>query len=115
MNRFLGDTESYGRLHNWIHFLCFRQLPYFPKLLLPHNIDLMHNEKNMGEAVWNTCFDISEKTKDNVKARLDLAIICNHPSLHLVEKNNGKWDRPRAPFCIKKKMTRQPSFNGSKI
>lgn len=101
MNKFVGDTESYGRLHNWTHFLCFRQLPYFPKLLLPHNIDVMHNEKNMGEAVWNTCFD-TDKTKDNVKARLDLAMICNRPSLHLVQKSNGKWDRPRAPFCIAK-------------
>jgi len=101
LNTFLDDTETYGRLHNWTHLLCFRQLPYFPKLLLPHNIDVMHNEKNMGEAVWNTCFD-TDKTNDNVKARLDLALICNRPSLHLVEKNNGKWDRPRAPFCVEK-------------
>ena len=58
-------------------------------------------KKNMGEAIWNTCFD-TDKTKDNVKARLNLALICNRPSLHLVEKNNGKWDRPRAPFCVEK-------------
>jgi hypothetical protein len=37
-----------------------------------------------------------------VKAWLDLALICNRPSFHLVQKNNGKWDRPRAPFCIHK-------------
>jgi len=62
----------------------------------------MHNEKNMGEAIWNTCFDIPEKTKDNAKARKDLAKICNRPSQHLKQKSNGKWDRPRAPFCIDK-------------
>jgi hypothetical protein len=62
----------------------------------------MHNEKNVSEAIWNTCFDIASKTKDNPKARLDLAMICNRPSLNLVQKNNGKWDRPRAPFCIDK-------------
>jgi hypothetical protein len=32
----------------------------------------MHNEKNVAEAIWKTCFDISDKTKDNVKARQDL-------------------------------------------
>ena len=43
----------------------------------------MHNEKNVAEAIWNTCFDISDKTKDNVKARQDLELLCNCPSLHL--------------------------------
>jgi len=50
---------------------------------------VMHNEKNVSEAIWNTCFDIGSKTKDNVKARVDLAMICNRPSFHLVQKNNG--------------------------
>jgi hypothetical protein len=70
VNKFAGDTQTYGRLHNWTHVLCFRKLTYFRKLLPPHNIDVMYNEKNMGEAIWNTYFDIAEKSKDNVKARL---------------------------------------------
>jgi len=61
----------------------------------------MHNEKNVAEAIWNTCFDISDKTKDNVKARQDLELLCNRPSLHLYQRN-GKWQRPRAPYCIDK-------------
>ena len=64
----------------------------------------MHNEKNMGEAIWNTCFDIAEKSKDNVKPRLDLAIICNRPSMHLMQKSNGQWDRPRGPFNVHKNV-----------
>ena len=60
-------------------------------------------KKNLGEAVWNTCFGIPNKTKDNVKARLDQAEICSRPSLKLVRKSNGKWDKPRAPFCIEDK------------
>lgn len=58
VNQFACDTQTYGKLHNWTHALCFRKLSYFPKLLLPQNIGVMHNEKNMGEAIWNTCFDI---------------------------------------------------------
>jgi len=50
---------------------------------------VINNEKNMAEATWNTCFDVSEKTKDNVKARQDLEILCNRPSLHLYSQNGS--------------------------
>ncbi|XP_037451250.1 uncharacterized protein LOC119321825 isoform X3 [Triticum dicoccoides] len=90
----VNDTFNYNKLHNWTHISCFWQLPYFKKLKLRHNIDVMHNERNVAEAIFNTCFDIPDKTKDNVKARKDLAEICNRPSMHLKLKDNGKWDKP---------------------
>jgi len=102
MNLQVGDRLTFNKEHNWTHINGLWRLCYFKKLLLPHNIDVMHNEKNMGEVVWNTCFDIVDKTKDNVKARQDLALICNRPKMHLELKPNGKWHRPRAPFCIDK-------------
>ena len=34
---------------------------------------------------------------------LDQAEICSRPSLKSVRKSNGKWDKPRAPFCIEDK------------
>jgi hypothetical protein len=49
------------------------RLPYFDDLLLPHNIDVMHTEKNIAEALWATLMDIPNKTKDNPKARVDMA------------------------------------------
>jgi hypothetical protein len=55
----------------------------------------------VAEAIWNTCFDIKDKTKDIVKARQDIKLLCDRPSLHLY-KRNGKWQRPRAPYCIDK-------------
>lgn len=100
MNTLVANTKNFGKLHNWTHISCFWQISYFHKLKLPHNIDVMHDEKNVAEAIWNTCFDILNKTKDNVKARQDLAEICNRPSLHLELKNNRKWHKPRAPFCL---------------
>uniref|UniRef100_A0A8R7Q847 DUF4218 domain-containing protein n=1 Tax=Triticum urartu TaxID=4572 RepID=A0A8R7Q847_TRIUA len=99
----VNDTFNYNKLHNWTHISCFWQLPYFKKLKIRHNIDVMHNEKNVAEAIFNTCFDIPDKTKDNVKARKDLAEICNRPSMHLKLKDNGKWEKPREPFFIDKK------------
>lgn len=98
----VADTKNYGKTHNWTHISCFWQLPYFKNLLLPHNIDVMHNEKNVVESIWNTCFDIPNKTKDNVKARQDLSLICKRPKMNLKEKENGKWDKPRALYCIEK-------------
>ena len=52
MNLQVGDRLTFNKEHNWTHINGLWQLSYFKKLLLPHNIDVMHNEKNMGEAVW---------------------------------------------------------------
>ena len=48
VHNLVADTDSFGKLHNWTLVSCFWTLPYFPKLMLPHNIDLMHNEKKYG-------------------------------------------------------------------
>jgi hypothetical protein len=48
------------------------QLEYYKDLELPHNINVMHTEKNVAESVFNTVLNIAEKTKDNVKARVDV-------------------------------------------
>ena len=40
-----NNFEGYGVTHNWTHIPKLWELPYFPKLLLPHNIDVMHTEK----------------------------------------------------------------------
>jgi hypothetical protein len=52
-----------------------------PTLNLMHNIDVMHQERNMGESIISTCMGFLDKTKDNMKARQDLAELYNHPSL----------------------------------
>jgi hypothetical protein len=37
----------------------------------------MHIEKNVFENIFNTVMDVKGKTKDNIKARLDVALFCN--------------------------------------
>lgn len=96
--------EGFGKTHNWTHISGLWQLPYYEKLLIRHNIDVMHNEKNKGEAVMVTCMDMSDRTKDNVKERLDLASICDRPLYHMREKSNGGWERPRALFCLSRQQ-----------
>jgi hypothetical protein len=78
----------------WTHISSLTRLPYFKDLLLPHNIDVMHTEKNIAEALWGTLMDIKQKSKDNVKARLDAEAICNRPklvmkTLHLARVGEG--------------------------
>jgi hypothetical protein len=70
-----------------------------PTLILMHNIDVMHQERNKGESILSTCMNFPGKTKDNMKARQDLAELCNHPSLKL--KVTGS--ESHASFCLKPK------------
>jgi hypothetical protein len=45
MYRMVGDSDKYGKEHNWTHISYLWKLPYLSKLFLRHNIDVMHNEK----------------------------------------------------------------------
>jgi hypothetical protein len=89
--------ERYGETDNWTHKCAMWELPYMPALILMHNIDVMHQERNMGESIISTCMGFPGKIKDNKKARQDLVELCNCPSLEL-KVNGGK---PRASFYFK--------------
>jgi hypothetical protein len=39
-----GVYEGYSDNHNWTHKSCLWELPYAKTLILPHKIDLMHQE-----------------------------------------------------------------------
>ncbi|KAK1679503.1 hypothetical protein QYE76_040351 [Lolium multiflorum] len=103
-NGFLG----YGETHQWTHKPCLWKLPYFEFLELPHNIDVMHTEKNISEAIWSTIVD-TEKTKDNIKARIDQERWCDRPELNMQPPNGAKktWTKPHAPFCLTKAQKRE--------
>jgi hypothetical protein len=58
--------------HNWTHKCGLWELPYTMSLILMHNIDVMQQESNVFESLVNTCMNFA-KTKDNTKARRDLA------------------------------------------
>jgi hypothetical protein len=101
---FLG----YGEQHAWTHKPCLWNLPYFDDLLLPHNIDVMHTEKNVAEAIFGTIMDIPEKTKDNVKARVDQTRLCNRPQLDMAPPKGGKsWTKPKANFVLTRAQRRE--------
>jgi hypothetical protein len=95
---------GYGEKHMCTQKLGLERLSCCDDLLLPHSIDVMHNEKNVAEALWATLMDIPEKKKDNPKARVDVATLCHRPKLHMMPPRDGKlWKRPKVDYVLEKK------------
>ena len=90
---------GFGLAHNWLKRSIFWELPYWKTNLLRHNLGVMHIEKNMFENIFNTVMDVKGKTKDNIKARFDIALFCNRTNMELV--CDGSWvTKPRASFML---------------
>ncbi|XP_072147856.1 uncharacterized protein [Setaria viridis] len=98
---------GYGEQHAWTQKSCLWNLPYFDDLL-PHHIDAMHTEKNIAKAIFGTIMDIPDKKKDNVKARVDQARLCNRPKLDMVPPSADKsWRKPKADFVLTRAQGRE--------
>jgi hypothetical protein len=95
--------QGFGEEHNWNHICGLWELPYAKSLILMHNINVMHQESNFYQALINTCMDFPDKTKDNDKARMDLAVICDRPT-QVLRENGGK---PKADYCLKPKQRKE--------
>ena len=61
----------------------------------------MHIEKNLFENIFNTIIDVKGKTKDNIKARLDVVLFCNRKNMELV-CDGSRVAKPRASFVLEK-------------
>ena len=69
---------------------------------------MMHTDKNINEALFGTVMDIFYKTKDNVKARVDQASLCNRPKLNIPPPRDGKkWKKPPAEFVLTKPQRKE--------
>jgi len=53
------------------------------------------------ENIFNTVMDVKGKTKDNIKARLDVALFCNRKNMELV-CDGSQVAKPRASFMLEK-------------
>jgi hypothetical protein len=69
---------------------------------------VMHTEKNVVEALWATIMHIPDKSKDNVKARVDLEYLCDRPNLEMKPPSGGKtWRRPKADFVLSRAQRKE--------
>ena len=74
-------------------------LPYWSSLLIRHNLDVMHIEKNICEAFLGTLLEIAGKTKDTEKARLDLQDMGIRKDQHPVLEK-GKYKLPAGLYKL---------------
>jgi len=77
------------------------RLPYWKHLKLPHNLDVMHIEKNICENILGTLLNVQGKTKDTTNARLDLYDMGIRPEFHLQQHGNSVI-APPAPYVLGK-------------
>jgi hypothetical protein len=62
----------------------FFELPYRSSLLIRHNLDMMHIEKNICESILGTLLEIEGKCKDSENAHLNMEHIGIRQDQHLV-------------------------------
>lgn len=93
------DEET--RSYNWRKKSIFFQLPYWETLLVRHNLDVMHIEKNICDSVLSTFLDMEGKSKDNLKARLDMQFMGIREDQHPLVQND-KYILPPACYTLSK-------------
>ncbi|CAH9103451.1 unnamed protein product [Cuscuta europaea] len=101
---FKSNTNKRKIKQLWRKKSIFFELPYWSSLLLRHNLDVMHIEKNVCENILGTLLNIEGKSKDNLNARLDLEEMNIRKSLHLKRCIDGTMKIPPAPYTLSSKQ-----------
>ena len=52
---------GFGVTHNWVKKSIFWELPYWHTLLIRHNLDVMHIEKNVFDNIFHTIMDTQKQ------------------------------------------------------
>ncbi|CAN6679978.1 unnamed protein product [Malus baccata var. baccata] len=84
----------------WKKKSIFYELPYWRHLLIRHNLDVMHIEKNICDSLVGTLLGI-EKSKDGLAARADLEVLNIRRSQHPRREGNRTF-LPPALFTLKR-------------
>ncbi|CAH9080376.1 unnamed protein product [Cuscuta epithymum] len=96
----LEHNKVVGKNIGWKKRSIFWDLPYWKDLLLRHNLDVMHIEKNFFENIFYTILGVPGKSKDHTRGRMDMEQICHRPSMEM--DRDGKY--PKAPFVLSNKQ-----------
>ena len=75
-------TNADESISPWKKKSIFFELEYWKHLLLRHNLDVMHIEKNVCDSLIGTLLNIPSKSKDGIKARKDLVEMGLRKKLH---------------------------------
>jgi deoxycytidine triphosphate deaminase len=96
----LGRCDGRGVSHNWTKRSIFWGLPNWHTLLVRHNIDIIYNEMNVFDNVFNTVIDVKGKIKDNLKARRDLEVHCHKHELLVLGVGEERVSVPKACYSL---------------
>ncbi|XP_022850555.1 uncharacterized protein LOC111372431 [Olea europaea var. sylvestris] len=83
-------------------FLSYNHLERSLTLLLRHNLDVMHIEKNVCESILGTILNVKGKSKDGLNSRKDLFNMGIRKDLHPELKGNTYY-LPAASYILSKK------------
>jgi hypothetical protein len=90
-----------GKVKIWSRMVSLWKLPYWHKLKVRHNLDVMHIEKNICESLMATIVNIPRKTNDTIKARLDLKDLGIKKELQFRESGDS-CQMPHAQYTLSK-------------
>jgi hypothetical protein len=93
MNAEMNGNETSGLRSCMWRRMChsiFWKLPYWKDLMMHHAIEVMHVEKNVCETLIGTLLDIPGKTKDTLKAWMDIEEMKLRKDLHHETLENGQ-------------------------
>jgi hypothetical protein len=97
-----SDLEG-GKVKIWSRMVSLWKFPYWHKLKVKHNLDVMHIEKNICESLMVTILNIPGKTKDTIKARLDLKDLGIKKELQFRETRDS-CQMPHARYTLSKEQ-----------
>jgi len=96
--------DGYGNWHNWHKESISWELSYWTDLTLRHNLDVMHIEKNVLDNIMYTVMNVKDKSKDNVRSRIDVSRFYGRPELHVDDQGRVPFPIWRLPLKEKKKL-----------
>jgi hypothetical protein len=79
------NFSGIGVTHNWVKQNIFWKFFYWKTNLLGHNLDVIHIKKNnVFKSIFNMAMDVKGKTKDNMKARMDISLFYHRKNMELI-------------------------------
>lgn len=86
----------------WFKQSIFWELPYWKDLLIRHNLDVMHIEKNFFDQLINIIMDVKGQSSDSISARKDITLYCKRQEQELTKDASGNPSMPKAPYALDK-------------
>ena len=91
----------------WKKKSIFFELEYWRYLLVRHNLDVMHIEKNICDSLIGTLLNIPGKTKDSISARNDLVLMSESKKDLAPKAGERRTYLPPACYTLKKDEKRK--------